>query len=227
MLGVMADHRAAERHLRNADPVMARLIRELGPCTLGPIRGMTPYRALVRAVAHQQLNGVAAERILGRLVALTPGRHYPEPAELMALPEATLRQVGFSGAKARALRDIAEKTASGVIPSARALARLSDEEIIGRLTEVRGVGRWTAQMLLIRSGRPDVLAADDFGLRSGFRIAYRRSALPAPRQLEAFGERWRPFRTVASWYLWRAAERARQARMVSPALTSPASRARS
>jgi DNA-3-methyladenine glycosylase II len=206
----MADHAAAERHLGRVDPVMRRLIRELGPCTLARARGWTPYHALVRAVAHQQLNGAVAERILARLVALTPGPRYPTPDELLALPVEALRQVGFSGAKVLALRDIAEKTLAGVVPSARALARLEDEAIVERLIVVRGVGRWTAEILLIRAGRSDVLPVDDFGLRNGFRVAYAKRTLPAPRALAAFGARWRPFRTVAAWYLWRAADRARQ-----------------
>ena len=205
----MPDHAPAERHLRQVDQVMGQLISELGPCTLARTRGLQPYHALVRAVAHQQLNGVVAERILARLVALAPGPDYPTPAELLALPEGALRQVGFSTAKARALRDIAEKTLAGVVPSPRTLARLTDEQIVERLTVVRGVGRWTAEILLIRAGRPDVLPVDDFGLRNGFRAAYRRRQLPAPRELGAFGERWRPFRTVAAWYLWRAADRVR------------------
>src|SRR5689334_17347560 len=167
----MKDHGPAERHLRKVDPVMRALISELGPCTLTRPRGLTPYRALVRAVAHQQLNGAVAERILTRLVALTPGPDYPTPAELLALPVEALRQVGFSNAKAVALRDIAEKTLAGIVPSPRVLARLGDEEVVERLIEVRGVGRWTAEILLIRAGRPDVLPVDDFGLRNGFRAA--------------------------------------------------------
>lgn len=206
----MIDRAAAERHLRKVDPVMRQLIREAGPFALRRTRGTTPYQALVRAVAHQQLHGVAAERILGRLTALTPGPTYPTPKELLALPESALRGVGFSAAKARSLHDIAARTVEGVVPSGRALARLSDEVIIDRLTAVRGVGRWTAEILLIRIGRPDVLPADDFGLRSGFRVAYQRRELPTARELRAFGERWSPYRTVASWYLWRAADRARE-----------------
>jgi DNA-3-methyladenine glycosylase II len=207
----MFDVAAAERELGRLDPVMRRLVKELGPCTLRRARGMVPYQVLVRAVAHQQLHGVAAERILARLAALTPsGTSFPDPAALLALPERTLREVGFSEAKARALRDIAAKTLAGVVPrDARALARLDDEEAIARLTAVRGVGRWTSEILLLRAGRPDVMPADDFGLRSGLRAAYRRRALPTARELRAFAERWRPYRSIAAWYLWRAAERAR------------------
>jgi DNA-3-methyladenine glycosylase II len=210
----MTDHALAEQHLARIDPVMRRLIRALGPCTLRRVRGMTPYHALVRAVAHQQLHGVAAERILARLIALGTGPDYPGPEELLALPEGALRAVGFSTAKERALRDIAEKTLSGVIPTSRVLARLGDEEIIERLTEVRGVGRWTAEILLLRLGRQDVLPADDFGLRNGFRIAYAQRLMPTPKKLLAVGERWRPYRSIAAWYLWRAADQARKTQAV-------------
>ena len=204
------DRAAARRHFARVDPVMARLMREIGNFELGRTRGMVPYQSLIRAVAHQQLHGIAAERILARLVALTPGPLYPTPSELLALSEQQLRAVGFSGAKARALHDIAEKTLQSVVPAARALSRLSDEAVIERLTAVRGVGRWTAEILLMRAGRPDVLPADDFGIRSGFRITYRKRELPSPKALRAFGERWSPFRSVAAWYLWRAADRARK-----------------
>ena len=209
----MYDVAAAERRLARADAVMRQLVKDLGPCTLRRARGMIPYQVLVRAVAHQQLHGVAAERILARLAALTAsGAGFPPPEELLALPAGALRAVGFSTAKALALQDIAAKTIAGVVPDARALARLDDETAIARLTAVRGIGRWTSEILLLRAGRPDVLPADGFGLRSGFRAAYRRRGLPTPRELRAFAERWRPFRSVASWYLWRAAERARPVR---------------
>jgi DNA-3-methyladenine glycosylase II len=204
----MLDIAAAERQLARADAVMRRLIATLGPCTLRRARGMVPYQVLVRAVAHQQLHGVAAERILARLAALaTGGTGFPGPQELLALPEGALRAVGFSTAKALSLRDIAAQTIAGVIPTARVLSRLADEQAIERLTTVRGIGRWTSEILLLRAGRPDILPADDFGVRSGFRNAYRRREMPTPRELRAFSERWRPFRSVASWYLWRAAEK--------------------
>jgi DNA-3-methyladenine glycosylase II len=206
----MIDVAAAERHLGRRDPVMRRLVRELGPCTLRRARGMVPYDTLVRAVAHQQLHGVAAERILARLAALgASAPRYPSPDALLALPEGALREVGFSTAKALALRDIAAQTIAGVIPTARALARLDDDAVIERLTSVRGVGRWTVEILLLRAGRPDVMPADDFGLRSGFRGAYGYAELPTARELREFAERWRPFRSVAAWYLWRAADQAR------------------
>ncbi len=201
---------AALARLGRTDPVMRKLIREVGPCTMRPTRAQ-PFESLVRAVAHQQLHGTAAKRILARFVALTP-RRFPRPQDVAAFDDQTLRTVGFSRAKILAVRDIADKTLAGLVPSSRELARLADEEVIVRLTEVRGVGRWTAEILLMRAGRLDVLPADDFGLRSGFRHAYRLSELPTAKALRAHGERWAPYRSYAAWYLWRAADRAKIAR---------------
>ncbi|MDB6173670.1 MAG: alkA [Chthoniobacteraceae bacterium] len=186
---------------------MRRLILQHGPCTLIPDGRRSPFESLVRAVAHQQLHGAAAEKILGRFQAVFGPRRFPSARRLATVSDETLRGCGFSGAKTAALRDIAEKTISGVVPSARAIGKMGDEEIIERLTAVRGVGRWTAEMLLISMlGRPDVLPADDFGVRNGFRIAFGLSELPRPKELIAYGERWRPHGTTAAWYLWRAAD---------------------
>jgi len=161
-------------------------------------------------VAHQQLNGTAAETITRRFLALFPGRRFPLPAEVEALAEAQIRSAGFSRAKVAAIRDIAAKTRTGVVPPRRMLARLADEEIITRLTECRGVGRWTVEMFLMFTlARPDVLPVDDFGIRNGFRLAYGWEELPKPKELADFGERWRPYRTTASWYLWRAVDLAK------------------
>ena len=198
------------RHLSKADPVMRTLIRRAGPCTLTPRRREPLYQTLVRAVAHQQLNGRAANAILARFIALFPGKRFPDPDDIRLASVRRLRSAGFSRAKIRAIKHIAAETVAGVVPSRRAAARMSDEEIVERLIALRGVGRWTVEMLLIFTlGRPDVLPADDFGIREGFRIAYGSRARPTPRKLLAFGERWRPYRTTAAWYLWRAAERAR------------------
>lgn len=203
---------AALTHLRRVDPVMRRVIREVGPCTLKPRLERTPFEALVRAVAHQQLHGAAAETILRRFIALFPGRRFPRPADLDAVADDSLRAAGFSRAKVLAVRDLARQAQAGVVPDTRAIRRLADEEIVTRLTTVRGVGRWTVEMLLIfKLGRPDVLPVDDFGVRHGFRVAYGRPEMPRPRELGEFGERWRPHRTTAAWYLWRAADRAREA----------------
>jgi DNA-3-methyladenine glycosylase II len=201
----------ALKHLSAVDPVMRRLIRDFGPCGLVPETQRSPFQSLVQAVAHQQLNGTAANAILARFKKLFPGRRFPRPEDLSSVSDDDLRGVGFSRAKILAIRDLAAKTLDGGVPTARQIVKLSDDEIIERLTEVRGVGRWTVEMLLIfQLGRPDVLPADDFGVRNGFRIAYHRRALPKPKELVVFGERWRPHRTTAAWYLWRAVEQGRK-----------------
>ncbi len=197
----------ALRHLVAVDPVMARLIREIGPCTLAHEPWRSPFQSLVQAVAHQQLNGTAANTILTRFKKLFPGRKFPKPDDLAKVTDAQIRACGFSFAKIKAIRDIAAKTLDGTIPSSRQIAKLSDEEIIERLTEARGVGRWTVEMLLIfQLGRENVLPVDDFGVRMGFRVAYKKRELPKPKALLKFGERWRPHSTTAAWYLWRAAD---------------------
>lgn len=195
------------------DPVMLALARAAGPCDIRPQRGRSPYQSLISSIAHQQLTGRAAATILGRFFALYDEGRYPEPEELLATPDESLRAVGFSRAKAAALRDLAARTLDGTVPPRATLARLPDEEIIERLTAVRGVGRWTVEMFLIFTlGRPDVLPVDDYGVRSGFRIAYRKREIPAPKRLAAFGERWAPYRSTAAWYLWRAVDLHREGR---------------
>jgi DNA-3-methyladenine glycosylase II len=202
---------AALRHLSSNDPVMRQLIREFGSCGLVPETRRSPFQSLVQAVAHQQLNGTAAGSILSRFKKLFPGRRFPKPEDLAGVTDEQIRACGFSFAKIAAIRDIAAKTLSGFVPASRQITMLSDDEIIERLTEVRGVGRWTVEMLLIfQLGRHDVLPADDFGVRNGFRRAYKKRDLPAVKELLAFGERWRPHRTTAAWYLWRAADAAKK-----------------
>ncbi len=199
--------RAATTHLRHADPAFAALIAQVGRCTLVPDRTQQPYEALVRAVAHQQLHGKAARRILERFLGLYPDGAFPSPAMLLASSDEALRGVGFSAAKVAAIRDIAANTATGVVPDRRHACRLSDATLIERLTAIRGVGRWTVEMLLIFVlGRPDVLPVDDFGVREGYRRLYRLAEQPRPRELAAIGEAWAPFRSTAAWYLWRAVE---------------------
>jgi len=205
----------AYAHLAKNSEVMSRLIRAHGPCTIVPEASHSPFRSLVRAVAHQQLNGTAAETILGRFVALFPGKRFPTPAQLATVSDDQLRASGFSWAKIASIRDIAAKTLDGTVPTARAIKKMADEDIVKRLTAVRGVGRWTVEMLLIfKFGRPDVLPADDFGVRTGFRVAYDLSEMPKPKELLLHGECWRPHRTTAAWYLWRAAEGAQKQRAV-------------
>jgi len=202
---------AAHQHLSKNDPVMRRLIREHGRCALVPETRRSPFQSLVQAVAHQQLNGTAANTILMRFKKLFPGRKFPRPEDLANVTDEQIRTCGFSFAKIKAIRDIAEKTLSGVVPSSREIVKLSDDEIIERLTEVRGVGRWTVEMLLIfQLGREDVLPADDFGVRNGFRLAYKKREMPKPKALLAHGKRWRPHGTTAAWYLWRAADAAKK-----------------
>lgn len=205
------DRDPATAHLLAVDPVMRRLIEDIGSFTLKPRVGRSPFESLARAIAYQQLHDKAAESILKRFIALFPGRRFPCPEELLAVHMRSVRNAGFSRQKILALRDLAAKTLDGTVPTNRMIRQLTDEAIIERLIEVRGIGRWTVEMLLIfQLGRPDVLPVDDFGLRNGFRIAYRRSAMPTPKQLLQYGERWRPYRTTASWYLWRAADREKQ-----------------
>jgi DNA-3-methyladenine glycosylase II len=201
-------------HLSRHDPVMRKLIRGAGPCALEPEARRSPFESLVRAVAHQQLNGTAATTILNRFRKLFPGRRFPRPADLAQVSDEAMRAAGFSRAKIAAIRDIAEKTLSGLVPTTRAIRQLEDDVIVSRLIEVRGVGRWTVEMLLIfQLGRPDVLPVDDFGVRTGFRLAYGRKDMPRPKELMEFGERWRPHRTTAAWYLWRAVELAKAGRL--------------
>ena len=201
----------AHKHLAKNDPVMKRLIREHGVCALVPEMRRSPFQSLVQAVAHQQLNGTAANTILTRFKKLFPGRKFPKPEDLVKVTDAQIRACGFSFSKIAAIRDIAAKTLDGTIPSSRKIERMSDEEIITRLTEARGVGRWTVEMLLIfQLGRTDVLPVDDFGVRNGFRIAYKKREMPKPKALLAFGKKWRPHGTTAAWYLWRAADAAKK-----------------
>lgn len=202
----------AVRHLSKVDPVMRALIRRVGPCRLA-VRNHSPFETLIRAIAHQQIHGRAAEAILGRFIALFPGRRFPKPADIATVPVRKMRRAGFSRGKIRAIKHIARKARTGFVPTRRACHRLSDEVIIERLTELHGVGQWTVEMLLLFTlGRPDVLPVDDFGVREGFKVAYGRRKQPTPKQLLRYGERWRPYRSVAAWYLWRAVERAQKRR---------------
>ena len=189
---------------------MRGLIRRHGPCALTP-HGRSPYEALTRAIAHQQLNGRAAETILARFCALFDSGRFPSPAAVRAARAATLRRAGFSRAKVRAIKDIARHALAGAVPTRRTCARISDDDLVERLTQIHGVGRWTVEMLLIFTlGRTDVLPVDDFGVREGFRVAYGRRTRPTPKALRVYGERWKPYRSVAAWYLWRAANEARR-----------------
>lgn len=212
----MSEHILA--HLARADAVLAGVIRAVGPCGLEPQSDCHPFQSLAQAIAHQQLNRIAANTILGRLIDTCGRGAFPTPQMVLAASAASLRGAGFSFAKVAALRDLAEKTLAAVVPDATALQQLSDEEIIARLTQVRGIGRWTVEMLLMfQLGRPDVLPVDDFGVRAGFRAAYGLARLPRPKALAAWGERWKPYRSTAAWYLWRALELKRAGTLPLPA----------
>lgn len=204
---------SALRHLKKSDPVFAKVIQTIGACTWEPNLKRTPFEALVRAIAHQQLHGKAAETILARFIALTSNKKnsFPKPSDVLQLKREQLRSAGFSEAKTKAIFDIAQKAQSGFIPTAKQIEKLSDTEIIEKLLPLRGVGRWTIEMYLIFTlGRLDVLPVDDFGVREGFRIAYKKRVQPTPRDLGAYGARFAPFRTIASWYLWRIADKAKE-----------------
>ena len=209
------DSERAVAQLRAADPAFARIIDEVGPFRMRLRPALSIFAALAESIVYQQLHGKAAAAIFARLSTLFP-RAQPTAARLLRIPDEKLRGAGLSRSKLLSLRDLAQKAEDGAIPTLAEIKDMADETIIERLSEVRGIGRWTAEMLLIfRLGRPDVLPVDDFGVRKGFAIAFTRSEAPSPKELAAYGARWQPYRTVASWYLWRVAERA-AARKVMP-----------
>jgi DNA-3-methyladenine glycosylase II len=184
---------------------MAELIARSRRYDVTPAVLIRPFDALAESIAYQQLSGKAAATIFGRVRALYPRRKWLDPEKLLATPDETLRAAGLSRAKTAALKDLAAKTIDGTVPSGRALLRMTDDEIIERLTTVRGIGRWTVEMLLLFDlGRPDVWPVDDYGVRKGFAKTFGRRKLPTPKQLMKFGEKWRPYRSVAAWYFWRA-----------------------
>lgn len=211
--GLGFDPALAVEHLRGADVVLGRLIDAVGPCRMQvrPVR--STFLALAEAIVYQQLNGRAAATIFARLCALFPRAHEGFAAEqLLRVSDARLRAAGLSNGKLLALRDLARRTAATTIPALDALRDMDDEDIVEQLSAVRGIGRWTVEMLLMfRLGRPDVLPLDDYGIRQGYAIAFGKRQLPAPAALERHGRRWRPYRSAASWYLWRAVDRARAA----------------
>ena len=199
--GLPFDAEAARRHLLGADPVMAAIVRAVGPFGL-ELRG-EPFGALIRSIVHQQLAGAAARTIERRVLALFGGR-YPAPAELAAADPEALRAAGLSRQKLAALLDLAAKALDGTVVLEE-LRSLPDEAVVEQVTRVRGIGRWTAEILLIFSlGRPDVLPVDDLGVRRAVERAYGLAGLPDAAALEGIGEAWRPYRSVAAWYLWRS-----------------------
>ena len=213
---------AFKRRIARVDPILANVIRAAGKFTHTTSTQHSPFHALARAIAHQQLNGIAAESIFGRFVGLyvIDGKEAAllEAELVLATPDEKMRAVGLSFAKIASIKDLARKTLDGVVPPSEILHTLDDEQIIERLTQVRGIGRWTVEMMLMsRLGRPDVLPIDDFGVRNGFRLAYGLRGMPTPRALAEFGTRWAPFRSVAAWYLWRAVDLHRSGKLPAPA----------
>jgi 3-methyladenine DNA glycosylase/8-oxoguanine DNA glycosylase len=200
-------------HLKDADKKLGRLIERVGAFTLLPQKG-TIFSGLLKAITYQQLSGKAAATIHGRVLALLPKEPSEQPAAIALLADEQLRGAGLSRAKLLAIRDLAARSAAGLVPERRKLTSMTDEEIIDSLTEVRGVGRWTAEMILMFSlGRLDVLPAADLGIRKGFALTYLKTAgdddLPALELIHKQGQRWQPFRSAASWYLWRAIDLAK------------------
>jgi methylated-DNA-[protein]-cysteine S-methyltransferase len=197
----------ARRHLRRHDPELGQAIGRLGAVRFVRQSGRSPYRALFRAIVYQQLHVKAASTILGRVLALYAPKQFPAPENLLATPETKLRAAGLSRNKTAAVRDLSIKVLDGTVPSVRRLSGMDDETIIEQLVAVRGIGRWTAEMFLISLlGRPDVMPVDDLGVRKGFGLVFGGEPVPPPGVILERAEAWRPYRTVATWYLWQAAD---------------------
>jgi 3-methyladenine DNA glycosylase/8-oxoguanine DNA glycosylase len=198
-------HRASVRHLKRIDPILAAVIEAVGPCRMELRTDGTHFQALVRSIVFQQLSGKAASTILGRFNALYPG-NAPTPEAVLATDDETLRSVGLSRQKIGYLRDLSSKVVSGELPL-DAVEAMSDDDLIAHLVQVKGIGRWTAQMfLMFRLGRPDVLPELDLGIQNAIRKAYRKRKRPTPKDVKKIGAKWSPHSSVASWYLWRSLE---------------------
>lgn len=195
--------------MRKVDPRLGRLIEKLPQFALNLQAQQTPYESLLRAVVYQSIAGKAAKVIFDRIRALGANGVCPTPEELLRVSTRKLRAAGLSKAKIAAVRDLAAKTIEGIVPTLEDAEKMSDQELVRRLDSVRGIGAWTVEMFLIfRLGRPDVLPIHDYGVQKGFALTYGKRAIPKPKDLAKFGERWRPYRTVASWYMWRAVDHA-------------------
>jgi DNA-3-methyladenine glycosylase II len=201
------DHLKAHEFLRSVDKRLARMIEKIGTFAFKLDECDSVYESLLEAIVYQSISGKAAAKIYSRIKALGLNGLCPSPAEILATPDQKLREAGLSRAKAAAMKDLAQKTIEGTVPTLEQAGKLTDEELVARLISVRGIGAWTVEMFLIfRLGRPDVLPIHDYGVQKGFALTYGKKEIPKPRDLAAFGERWRPYRTVASWYMWRAVE---------------------
>jgi DNA-3-methyladenine glycosylase II len=196
------DRKMAARKLAASDPVLAGVIERVGPCPLMPVPEIDLFQALLRSIIYQQLHGKAAAAIHARVLAMMP---VANAAALQALPDASLRAAGLSANKLLAVRDLAARTLDATVPTAGAVAQLSDDELIEHLTKVRGIGPWTVHMLMIfYLGRPDVMPTGDFGIRKAFSLLYRRGRPVKPQAILRHSKRWQPHRSVATWYLWRS-----------------------
>ena len=201
----MANYRASITHLKRTDPVLARIIEEVGPCRIRVTTDGTHFMALTRSIVFQQLSGKAASTILGRFNALYPNGH-PTPEAVLATSDEALRAVGLSRQKIGYMRDLSSKVQSGELPLDE-VEQMSDDDLIAHLVQVKGIGRWTAQMfLMFRLGRRDVLPELDLGIQNAVQKAYRKRKRPTPKELQKIGAKWRPHASVACWYLWRSLE---------------------
>ena len=199
----------ATRHLSSKDEKLASLIAETAQFQTDMDAAQSPYEALMESIAYQSISGKAAATIFARIRALGANGRPPTPQQMLKLRTSTLRKAGLSGAKVLAMKDLAQKTIDGIVPTREQAEKLSDADLIERLDSVRGIGAWTVEMFLIFNlGRPDVLPIHDLGVKKGWSVTYGKKHMPKPKELLAFGERWRPYRTIASWYMWRAFERA-------------------
>ncbi|HEV3374626.1 MAG TPA: hypothetical protein VG051_02920 [Candidatus Acidoferrum sp.] len=199
----------ATKYLAERDESLKRLIAETVPFQIDVTDAQSPYEVLLESITYQSISGKAAATIFGRIKALGSNGRPPSPEQMLKLRKPVLREAGLSGAKVLAMKDLAQKTINGVVPTFEQALTMSDDELVERLVSVRGIGAWTVEMFLIfRLGRPDVLPIHDLGVKKGWAVAYGKKRMPKPKELLAFGERWRPYRTVASWYMWRAFERA-------------------
>jgi len=194
----------AIEQLSAVDAKLAKLIDRVGPFAMPTREAMSPFEMLLHAIVYQQISTKAAASIHARLTALFPGGK-PGPRRLQKLSDEDLRGAGMSRPKLRAARDLADKALDGTVPSRSRLDNMDDEAVIARLIQIRGIGQWSAEMMLIfQLGRPDVLPVTDLGVRKGFQLSHGGRELPETKKLLRYGERWRPYRSVASWYLWRA-----------------------
>jgi DNA-3-methyladenine glycosylase II len=201
------NHADAVTALCKIDRHLARLVERVGETQLVLDECESPYESLLEAIAYQSISGKAAATIFARIKALGANGVCPTPQEILRTRKSVLRKAGLSFAKIAAAKDLAQKTIEGIVPTLEQARKMSDEELVERLISVRGIGAWTVEMFLIfRLGRPDVLPIHDYGVQKGFALTYRKKAIPKPKELAKFGERWRPYRTVASWYMWRAVQ---------------------